>query len=113
MSQWTKSNAKFVHPVIIKEKSIVKRIERLYQTAENVAWLKATKYQKELLDNDLDKLFDITSFSHQIMLCHEDNSNCKDPISCKIGAHIQCDCPLANKIPQLDLLWLYHQRNKI
>ena len=36
MSQWTKSNAKFVHPVIIKEESIVKKIERLYQNAENV-----------------------------------------------------------------------------
>ena len=38
LSQWTKSNHLFIPPVLIKENTLIKKMEKLWQTAEDFAW---------------------------------------------------------------------------
>ena len=113
LAQWHKSNNKFVPPVIMKQYSLEKKIENLWQRAEDVAWGRKGKKETDKFDQDLDKLIDLTICPHTILLCEEDGSGCKDPGECKDGAHIFCSCILPNKIPRLELVWLHSQRNKL
>ena len=108
LDQWLKSNAKFTPPVIMKEESLVKKIQRLWEKVEKVAWGKDKKGEKKRLEDQLDRLMDLTICPHNILLCEDPQSGCQDPKLCKIKAHIWCSCPLPIKIPSLDLLWLYH-----
>ena len=85
----------------------------MWERAEKVAQGRATKKEKELVDKQLDSLFDITTCQHEILLCKDKNSGCKEKESCQMKAHIQCDCPMACKLPKMELRWLYGQRNKI
>ena len=110
---WMKSNKKFQSPVILQERSVRARIEKLWGKAERVADGKYKKGEKEDLESSLDKLMDITLFKHKINLCNTDESGCKVPGGCKTRAHISCDCPLSQKIPVLELAWVYYQRNKV
>ena len=64
------------------------------------------------MEEDLEKLFYITTCPHEIFLHEYDESRCADPTSCKVGAHNHCDCPLPCKVPLLELEWLYYQRIK-
>ena len=112
-TQWHKSNNKFVPPVIMKQYSLEKKIEILWQRAEDVAWGRKGEKEKEKFDQNLDKLIDLTICPHTIFLCEEDGSGCKDPEECKDGAHIFCSCILPVKIPRLELVWLHNQRNKL
>ena len=74
---------------------------------------RCSKAEKEKFTGELDKLLDITSCPHVILLCANLMSGCEDPKHCSKRAHIQCDCPKEKKIPVLDLEWLAHQRNKV
>ena len=60
----------------------------------------------------LDTLLDITTCSHTIMLCSEPGSGCLDQEECKNKAHIQCSCIFPNKLPVIELEWLYFQSEK-
>ena len=95
------------------EESLVKKIQRLWEKVEKVAWGKDKKGEKKRLEDQLDRLMDLTICPHNILLCEDPQSGCQDPKLCKIKAHIWCSCPLPIKIPSLDLLWLYHQRVKV
>ena len=55
----------------------------------------------------LDQLLDITICHHPIMLCEDPESGCDDREKCKIKAQIKCYFSLANKIPKMELRWLY------
>ena len=48
--------------------------------------------EREKVELLLDKLVDITTYTHSIQLCHEPGSGCKDVKKCKFQAHIKCDC---------------------
>ena len=47
LAQWHKSNNKFVPPVIMKQYSLEKKIEILWQRAEDVAWGRKGEKAKE------------------------------------------------------------------
>ena len=53
LAQWHKSNHKFVPPVIMKQYSLEKKIEILWQRAENVAWGGKVRRRKKSLTRTL------------------------------------------------------------
>ena len=87
LSQWTKSNHLFIPPVIIKENTLIKKIEKLWQTAEDFAWGRKCKGE-EIFQEKLDKLLDIIICSHPILMCQQPGSEFPDIEECKIGAHV-------------------------
>ena len=113
IGQWLKSNAKFVPPVVLVEHSIVNKVKKLWQRVENVAQGKGGKAEKVKVDALLDKLLDITICPHTIMLCDETGSGCHNQEDCKIKAHIKCTCIASDKLPVMELEWLYHQRETL
>ena len=110
--QWHKSNAKFTPPVIVQEKSLVTKVERIWERVSNVARGRTKKSEKDKVMGMLDSLLDITTCSHIILLLGDVSSGCPRPEECLMGAHIRCSCPLASKVPVMELRWLYSQRNK-
>lgn len=115
LAQWHKSNVKFCPPVIITEKSLVSKVDKLWNRVTEVARGRAKKAEKEKVDQLLDKLLDITTCPHKIMLCDEPGSACTgtEEEECKVKAHINCTCLMPSKLPVMELQWLYMQRNKI
>ena len=112
LRQWKKCNAKFAPPVIIQETAIIKKVERLWQRASDVALKKCKKAEKNRFELELDRLFDLTACHCVIVTCDQSESMCPSS-PCSAGAHIECSCPLDQKIPKLELLWMHSQRNKI
>ena len=112
--QWTKANALFCPPVIIAERSLITKVERLWNRAMEVALGRTKILDKMVMDEKLDQLLDLTTCQHPIMLCNATNSGCTATAEeeCTIKAHIKCDCLRINKIPVIELQWLYMQRNK-
>jgi hypothetical protein len=85
LAQWQRSNGKFCPPVTITEKSLVQKLEKLWKKVEKVAQGKASKVEKEKVVGLLDRLLDITSCPHSILLCSDDGSGCQDEKECKVG----------------------------
>jgi hypothetical protein len=112
IAQWHKANAKFSPPVIVSPRSVARKVENLLRKVKDLTRDRCSQEKSKKILEDLDTLFDITTCSHTIILCDNEDSGCKNPQICPVRAHIHCDCPLAQKIPTLDLEWLYHQRNK-
>ena len=113
LSQWTKSNHMFTPPVTIKENTLVKKIEKLWQASEDFAWGRKSKGE-EVFQEQLDKLLDITACRHPILMCQQPGSGCPDIDKCKIGAHVvKCSCLPAVKLPKMELVWLDMQRRKV
>ena len=112
LAQWQKSNAKFIPPVTITEKSLLQKVLRLWKRVDKAALGNTTKAVKAKVEEMLDTLLDITTCSHTIMLCSEPGSGCLGQEECKIKVHIQCSCILPNKLPVMELEWLYVQRKK-
>ena len=91
------------------------KVEKLWRWVEEVAQGKGKggrKEEKEKVLDLLDRLLDVTTCPHIILLCIEENSGCMDMQKCKVKAHIKCNCPLESKVPALDLNWLAVQRAK-
>jgi len=115
LAQWQRANAKFVPPVTITEKSLRQKLEKLWRRVDEVAKGRGkgiNKREKEKVMDLLDKLIDVTTCPHTILSCSEEGSGCGDMKECKVKAHVQCSCPLQNKVPVLDLNWLKVQRAK-
>ena len=112
LAQWHRSNAKFSPPVVIQSKSLANKIERLWKRVENVAWGRSNKSETEKVIELLDRLLDVNVCSCVIRLCDDPDSECPNAKTCSQGAHVKCSCPLQNKLPVLDLKWLYYQRSK-
>ena len=87
-AQWYKSNAKFVPPVILKVKSLVYKVESVWKKVEKVAQGYGTKAEKVKVEDLLDKLLDITTCPHTIILCNEVGSGCSGQEDCKIKAQV-------------------------
>ena len=112
IAQWLKANHKFVPPVVIMEKSVTKRLVDSWGKVRDIAQGKITKKASvQEWKSKLDKLFDITVCKCEIKLCSDSNSDCGP--DCATRAHVNCPCPMATKIPVLELEWLAYQRRKI
>ena len=113
MAQWQKSNAKFIHPVVIKEDTLARKLENVWDKAKFVARPNVLKQADRVkVEAMLDKLLEVTKCSHKILLCSETGSGCLGEKDCKLKAHINCDCPLESKVPVMELRWLAAQRAK-
>ena len=113
MKQWLKANVLFVTPVIVTERQIVAKIELAWNKAYNVAQGRGKKIDREKVVGKLDRLFDIVSCQHPILLCAESGSGCAGPSSCNEVVHTLCSCKREEKVPKLELQWLMSQRKKI
>ena len=106
--QWRKSNEQFIEPVTVSQKSLKNRLKTYWKNAVDVANECSSKVVKDNLLQKLDRLLDITSCRHQIVLCDSPDIKCT---GCKFKSHVvNCNCK--NKIPTLELNWLYFQRMK-
>ena len=65
------------------------------------------------MEDLLDKLLDMTTCKHTILLCDQVDSQCKETKNCLVRALIKCDCPKESKVPVMELPWLAAQRAKI
>lgn len=110
INQWQKSNASFQPPVTKDARTIARSIESNWNTLREISRGKAKKGCDEKIETLLDKLFDITACKCEIYLCDNERANCN---GCQYGAHISCSCPQKQKIPLLELRWLYYQRQKV
>ena len=111
LAQWQKANPKFCPPIVIKTKFLVQKLERLWKRAVDVAH-KGGK-GKSIFEGELDKLLEVVVCQHNILFCDEEGSGCDKGKGCEPKAHlIECDCPLAVKVPTLELRWLAYQRRK-
>lgn len=110
LEQWQISNDDFKKPVTKDEKTIADIIVKKWNTLTKVSRDKANKKDKENIMNCLDKLFDIITCNCIIYLCEDEKIGCT---GCKFGAHIFCKCSQDQKIPKIELQWLYHQRQKL
>ena len=108
ITQWRKANPKFEPPITIKEKSLTNRLITKWKRITNVANGLASESTAETAISELDSLCDICVCSHEIVLC----PNHGDCSGCVYKAHVKCDCPLDQKVPRLELYWLFHQRHK-
>ena len=72
MAQWQKSNAKFIHPVVIKEDTLARKLENVWDKAKFVARPNVPKQADRVkVEAMLDKLLEVTKCSHKILLCSE------------------------------------------
>ena len=60
IQQWLKSNAEFVPPVVVTQKSLTNRLERAWEKYSSISWGKEKSKVKEDWMNKLDLLLDIT-----------------------------------------------------
>ena len=81
-----------------------------WETVSKVSRNKANKKDIENIMNSLDKLFDIITCNCIIYLCNDEKIDCT---GCSLGAHIFCKCQHDQKVPKLELQWLYCQRQKM
>ena len=113
LAQWRRSNAKFSPPVLIREASVIRKIEQFWERAREAAKGVGKQTRRQYVLDRLDRLFDLTNCRHTIFLCRDQGSGCSSPQECSARAHIHCDCPRDQKIPTLELEWLYHKRAKV
>ena len=81
---WKRCNAKYIPPVIVKEKTEVEKIKRLWVTAAEDAHSRYRAAEKEYLESILDKLMDLTTCRHRIYLCQEEDSGCSSLSTAKL-----------------------------
>ena len=112
MKQWLKRNVLFVTPVIVTERQIVAKVKLAWNKAYNVAQGRGKKIDQEKVVWKLDRMFDIVSCQHPILLCAESGSGCAGPSSCNEGVHTLCSCKRKEKLPKLELQWLMSTREK-
>ena len=111
-AQWHRSNAKFSPPVTINDNSLRIKVVRMWKRVEEFVRGRATKAEVKKVEDLLDKLLDITTCKHKILLCDQVDSQCKEANNCLVKAHIKCDCPKESKVPVMELQWLAAQRAK-
>ena len=114
LKQWSQSNALFMTPVVISQKTLSDKILTAWIKFRDISNRKETKEKIiKLWKGKLDKLLDITKCRCKILLCTDENSPCKELKKCVAGVHISCSCSKDIKVAQLDLLWLRSQRDKV
>ena len=112
LAVWNRANAKLAKlPVSIAERSISKRIETKWDIMMKLVSKKGkvTARQKKKFENELDRVFNILHCNCPFLSCLE--SQCSNEDCDKV--HISCSCPLACKIPPLELEFIRDQRAKV
>ena len=109
-TQWKKSNALFDPPVTLNEHTIEMKIKQKWELVRSAANNLGKKSDREKIKAELDKVFDILNCKCPILLCGDLDPIC---VGCINAVHINCICPVAHKLPKLDLLWVYSQRTKV
>ena len=119
---WLKANMDFQTPVVCSVKSLQRTLEKAWNTAQDIVRNRVTKKREvtkeEQIDRfnaRLDKLLDKSKCRCCIQLCSTQPPcmNTKTGKKCTQGAHISCSCKKEEKLPVLDLHFLYLQREKI
>ena len=107
---WTRANVKLVQePIRLNDNQIARRIKTNWEVLAKLAGKqKVDKRQKTRFEADIDRLFSILTCECQFIDCIE--SQCNEP-NCQMP-HIKCSCPLASKIPRLELSYIKDQRQK-
>ena len=106
---WKKSNAQFEIPVIFTKKSVARKIVDKWEKVRKAANNLGKQSDREKVIAELDKVFDILNCKCRILLCSDFDPVCN---GCIQEVHITCKCPFEQKIPKLDLLWVFSQRTK-
>ena len=112
--QYRKANNEFKPPVVSTKKSLHSRIEKDWKRAELIAW-NGKKKNLEDFFSKLDRLYDITKCRCKIIPCSV-KPPCLDARTgkfCRKEAHSDCVCLREQKLPELDLLFIHMQRQKI
>ena len=109
-TQWKKSNAQFKSPVTLGETRIADKIEITWISLKETVNPPNSISHREKIKAELDKVFDILNCKCPILLCGDLDPIC---VGCINAVHINCICPVAHKLPKLDLLWVYSQRTKV
>ena len=65
IEQWRKSNSKFVHPVTIEKRSVIKKIQRKWDRLVAAVNGRTKARVKQQQIDDLDKIVDIIWCKHQ------------------------------------------------
>ena len=124
IENWKKVNHKIVqYPVILSNQQIEARIIRLWGKADKVTSVKKGKVsgksskRRKSGEFEVEKKDFIESldFFFDILNCHCVIKTCIDlkcETKCEKEIHIQCSCPRDMKIPILELMFIYHQREK-
>ena len=76
-AQWMKANTKFSPPVTTQEHGIFLKLERYWNRVDYVAKGKGNQAERKKILDLLDRLFDITTCAHVILLSDEQDSDCK------------------------------------
>ena len=92
-AQWHRSNAKFSPHVTINDNSLRIKMVRMWKRVDKVVRGRATQAEVKKVEDLLDKLLDITTCKHTILLCDQVDSQCKEAKNCLVKANIKCDSP--------------------
>jgi hypothetical protein len=114
-NQWLKANSELVSPKVISLKSLQRSLEKDWKKAKDIVWKRLNKKSEiATFEARLDKLLDISKCRCEIQLCavKPPCEESKAGKKCKQGAHISCSCPREEKLPKLELLFIYKQREK-
>ena len=104
--KWKEGNPDLV---LMDQKSVVKRISRLHESAVQINRRSLSKARTDNFLEKLDRLFDMLVCQCQFISCTE--SRC-DQAGCT-GVHLQCFCPREEKIPEIEWEFAKDQREKI
>ena len=108
---WHRANANLALPPVCVEKPLLaRRLEWKWKLlASIVSKRKVHRRTKAKFEAELDRVFDILTCQCPFLSCVE--SKCNEP-DCETP-HIRCTCPLASKIPHLELAFIRDQRQKV
>ena len=105
---WKKSNDKFEPPIVISTQSIKRRLLTAWKKVSDIARKRITKKETiKMWEDKLDSLLDITTCKCKIETCVSDTC-----VSSCTGYHINCSCPRPQKLPTLELEWIFYERQK-
>lgn len=107
LAQWQKANPHFTWPVTSHRATISAKIKKLWLRAVDISLGKRSGDKQRFMER-LDNLLDILKCQCPIRLCAE--FGCA---GCDIGAHIDCRCSKAQKIPLIELVFVNGQRGKV
>ena len=94
---------------LIQSESVINKIVKLEETANQIKMKKISAKKRDFFMDNMDKLFDILVCKCPFVECVP--SSC-GPIPCAVP-HNKCDCERHLKIPNIELVFIKDQRNKI
>ena len=81
----------------INDNSVRSKVVRMWKRVEEFLRGRASKAEVKKVEGLLDKLLDIITCKHTILLCDQVDSQCKEAKNWLVKSHIKCDCPKESK----------------